>query len=93
MTRATIDLHIETLVLEGLPAVDGAAIRAAVELELSRLVADGGFPGMTADAQGSRNFERIDGGSFAVRPGIGSRGAASGAARQVASAVYRGIGR
>lgn len=38
-----IRLHIERLVLDGLPATDGARLRAAVEGELARLLAAGGL--------------------------------------------------
>jgi len=40
-----INLHIERLVLDGLPLADGqgAIVRAAVEGELARLLGDGGI--------------------------------------------------
>jgi hypothetical protein len=38
-----IRLHIERLVLDGLPATDRARLRAAVESELARLLAAGGL--------------------------------------------------
>lgn len=92
MTRATIDLHIETLVLDGIPAASGEAIRTAVERELAKLVADGGVPGVTADVQASRILERIDGGSFTARQQPGSPTLAGSIGRHVATCVYRGLG-
>ena len=40
-----IELHIERLVLDGLPlgALDAVRVRAAVEAELSRLLTEGGI--------------------------------------------------
>ena len=42
-----INLHIEKLVLDGLPLErrDGPAVQRAVQQELSRLMADGNFAG------------------------------------------------
>jgi len=57
----SIHLHIERLVLDGLPleAAQGPAVQAAVEAELTRLLADRGltpglrFGGAVAMARGS----------------------------------------
>jgi len=47
-----IALHIERLVLDGLPAPAGrpAAVQAALEAELARLLADRGLPGVAGGA-------------------------------------------
>ncbi len=48
----SIALHIERLVLDGLPADGGqaAALQAALEAELARLLADRGLPGVAGGA-------------------------------------------
>jgi hypothetical protein len=47
-----IDVHIEHLILDGLPVKgsDGSIIQAAVETELSRLLGEQGLAGMSAGA-------------------------------------------
>ncbi len=93
MTRAAIELHIETLVLEGLPATSGEAVRAAVEQELSRLIVDRGVPQPPAEASASLDHERIDGGTLPVAQRSGIPALATGIGRHVATSVYRGLGR
>ncbi len=53
-----INLHIERLILDGLPveARDSALVRAAVESELSRLLSERGIP---SDLQTEANQARI----------------------------------
>ncbi len=80
--RANVELHIDELVLHGFAARDRHHIAAALERELTRLIAQGDVahpPG------GSMQLDRIDAGSFhldpAARPGhIG---------QTVAQRVYR----
>jgi hypothetical protein len=81
-----IKVHIERLVLDGLPVstAQGALLRGAVERELTRLVAAGGLSGAgrggavaRADA-GEIHFQRRD-----KADAIGKR---------IARATYRGIG-
>lgn len=48
--KANIELHIEEMVLRGLPYSQRYAIAAAVEVELQRLLDEGGLPpGVAAD--------------------------------------------
>ncbi len=82
--RNDIELHIEELVLHGFAPRDRSRIGEAVEQELSRLFAERGAP--PSLVQGNE-IERLDGGTFKVRPG--SRAEAIGA--QVARAVYGGL--
>jgi len=82
-----IRLHIDRLVLEGLPVTrsQGPLVQAAVEAELSRLLSEGGLarelasggavPSLTAD-----NIKLAKGGPAQV-------------GRQIARAVYGGIGK
>jgi hypothetical protein len=83
-----VRIHIERLVLEGLPvtAAGSASLRAAVEFELSRLVSEQGLhPALAA------------GGAWAHLPGEsmqfqqGANPAALGT--QIARAAYRRLGR
>lgn len=83
---AEIVLHVEELVLEGFPARDRWRIAAAVEAELTRLVAEGGLPPGLLTGAGTINV--IDADGFA--PGPADRPEAIGT--QVAGAVYAGLG-
>ncbi len=62
----SIALHIERLVLDGLPAHAGqrAQILAALEAELSRLLAERGLPGVAAGA-----VPRVDAAPVRLAPG------------------------
>jgi hypothetical protein len=82
-----IQLHIERLVLDGLPigAHDGRLVQAAVEAELSRLLAAGIAP----DAFG-QGFAVPSVRADAVRLEIGAT--PHGIGTQVAQAVHKGIG-
>jgi hypothetical protein len=76
-----INLHIENLVLDGLPLArrDGPAVQAAVQQELARLLADGHFVGSQSLAA-------------ARGPQINLTGAdPHGAGRQIAGSVFEGI--
>ena len=76
-----INLHIEKLVLDGLPLErrDGPAVQRAVEQELSRLMAAGTFAGSQTLA--------------ATRaPAITLEGASpQGVGRRIAASVFEGI--
>ncbi|MGD8791841.1 MAG: hypothetical protein PVF47_04755 [Anaerolineae bacterium] len=81
-----IRVHVERLVLDGLAVApgEGPALQAAVEAELAQLLAEGGLaPHLSAG--GARPYAR--GGM--VRAGGDS---AAGLGRQIARAVYVGIG-
>jgi len=82
-----IKLHIERLVLEGLPVTrsQGPLVQAAVEAELSRLLTEGGLAAELA-AGGAVPSVLAEGIKLA-----GSSPANIG--RQVAKAVYGGIGK
>jgi len=84
MRPATIELHIEELVLHGLALGDRYRIADAVQRELTRLFAAQGAPPSLA-----HNLEsaRLDVGSFKVAPE--ARGEAIGV--QVAQAVHGGL--
>jgi hypothetical protein len=80
-----ITLHIEHLVLDGLPAADGARLRAAVEGELARLLASGGLrPDLAAGGAVARLA------APPIRLDRGGRPDAIG--RAVARSVHAGIG-
>ena len=82
-----IKLHIEQLVLNGLPITSSQKplVKAAVEAELTRLVADGGLTPELA--------------SGVVMPSITvdgiehKGGSSSQMGQKIARSVYRGIGR
>jgi hypothetical protein len=82
-----VRIHIERLVLEGLPVARGgsALLQAAVESELSRLVGEGGI-----------HSSLVSGGALAHAAGdrmefqSGAKPAALGA--QIARAAYKGFG-
>lgn len=83
-----IDLHIERLVLEGIPLNAGQRplLQSAVETELTRLVNNGGL-----------SPSLVQGGAYAaVRGGtlqLASEGNSNTLGRQIAGAVYGGIGK
>jgi hypothetical protein len=82
--RASLELHIEELILHDFPPDKRWVIAAAIEQELTRLFTEQGVPAMLA--QGGA-IPRLDGVSFEV--GTGEMPAAIG--RQVAQAIYRGL--
>ena len=86
----TLDLHIETLLLEGARLGDPQVIRATIEAELTRLFTERGVPGPFTESYG---VDGIQGDSFAVRQQTGSADAGAAVGRQAAAAIYRGIGR
>ena len=82
--RVSIDLHIDTLVLEGFPPGSRYEIGEAVHRELERLFVDRGVPAVFR-VSGSR--ARLAGGSFPCEPddppGI--------IGRQIALVLYEGF--
>lgn len=83
----TIEIHIERLILDGLPVTrdQGALVGAAVRAELERLIgAVGLLPGARTDGAAAR----VDAGGFALGPSAdpGALG------RQIAGSVHRGLG-
>ena len=86
MKPKSIELHIEELVLQGMPAGDRQRIGAVVQRELTRMLAERGMP--PAVASGAE-IESLSGQSFEL-----ARGASPDAIGvQVARAVYGGIKR
>ncbi len=57
----SVEIHIEELVLHGFPANDRFHIGAAIEQELSILIAQQGIPGLRTMPS---NLDRLDAGSF-----------------------------
>lgn len=92
-TLGTIDLHIDIdeLVIDGL-VLDGAVrgdrqrIARSIERELGRLIGEQGLPPTLASGE---TLASLSGGRFAVAPGAQPETIG----RQVAQAVYRGMGR
>ncbi len=82
-----IELRIDRLVLEGLPlsAAQGALVQRAVELELARLLAEGG---LAESWHTGGAAPLIQGGAITLSPGGGP--AQLGA--QIAQSVYSGLG-
>jgi hypothetical protein len=65
-TRSTtVELHIDELVLHGFAAKDRHLIAAALERELSRLIAQGDLAHLPA---ASVQLDRLDAGSFHLDP-------------------------
>jgi hypothetical protein len=85
--RPNIHLHIERLILDGLPVerAQGPLVQAAVEAELARLLTENGL-GVAFGAGGV--VPGIDANGIQLSPG--SSPAQLG--RQIAQSVYGGIG-
>jgi hypothetical protein len=82
-----VRLHIERLILDGLPVSGDQApsVRAAVETELARLIADGG---LSHEVRSGGAVPGLRGGDIRIEQA--SRPARLG--KQIAGAVYGGIG-
>ena len=83
-----IKLHIEHLVLDGLPTASarGPQVKAAVEAELTRLLAAGG---LSRELQAGGTMPRVPVNPLRISPE--TRPAQLG--KQIAQSVYGGIGR
>lgn len=79
-----LNLHIEELVVEGLPGMREADLGMAVRAELTRLLAAQGLP--TAWSQGAE-VGHLNAGSIRLAPNAGPE--ATG--RQIAQSVYGGL--
>ena len=81
-----IQVHIERLVLDGVPLARGqeATLQATVETELTRLLAEGGPLALTGGA-----VPVLNGGTMALADGANAHQVGRG----VAQAVYGGISR
>jgi hypothetical protein len=82
-----VNLHIDTLVLEGVEVAwhERGALRAAVEGELARLLTEGG---VSADFVQGGAVRAVRGGTVQLSEG----GRPDGLGQQIAQAVYGGIG-
>ena len=82
-----VNLHIERIILDGLPVPrrQHEALRTAIAEELARLVRDGGIG---PDLASGGDFASVPAGT--VR--FSENGAVEGYGRQIAQAVYGGIG-
>jgi hypothetical protein len=63
--RANVELHIDELVLHGFAVRDRHRIAAAMERELTRLIAQGDFTHLSSNAL---QLDRVDAGSFHLDP-------------------------
>ncbi|MGH7467338.1 MAG: hypothetical protein ACRENP_05065 [Longimicrobiales bacterium] len=83
MSRARVRLHIDTLAVHGLHGLSPQALADAVRQELQRSL------GLHVDTlkAAPAHQERLDGGSFALRPAAGSREIG----RKIGMAVQHGI--
>ena len=84
MKPENVELHIEELVLRGFAPGERYRIGEAVERELARLFDEQGAPPSPPRGSG---IERLDGGTFEVKPGAG----AEAIGVQVAQAIYGGL--
>ena len=82
-----IVLHIERLVLDGLPVArsQGHMVRAAAERELTRLLGTGNLSG---ELRTSGAIPVLSGGDIRVQP----RSQPAAVGKQIAGAVHRGMG-
>jgi len=81
-----LEMEIEDLVLHGFPGMDKDRIARAVQMELERLITEGGVP---ASLQEGGDIARLEGGSFQVAPDL----SAEEVGAQVARAIYGGMRR
>jgi hypothetical protein len=83
-----IQLHIERLILDGvaLSAAERPRFQASVEIELGRLLAERGIAG---GLENGLALDKVRGGAVQLT----RDGGGTGLGKQVAQAVYGGIGR
>ena len=81
-----VTLHIERVVLDGLPVSDGAGpqVQAAIETELARLIAVGG---VSAAFYAGQVVPSVRAGDIRMTPGASH----ADVGRQIAGALYGGI--
>lgn len=84
MKNCNVALHVEELVLDGFPNVDGDQLCELIQNELSRLVAERGVsPPMNRGIA----LDRLDAGEIGVSPDSTSESLG----HQVARAIYEGV--
>ena len=81
----TIKLHIERVILDGVPVDHPRALRSALERELSQHLRQGG---LSAEFRNGGAVPHVSGGSIE----IGREQSSAKLGRQIAAGVYRGIG-
>jgi hypothetical protein len=83
-----VQLHIERLILDGLPvtAAQGPRVKAAMEAELTRLLAEGG---LNRELQQGGATTRLRADTIRLAP----QGSPAQLGRQIAQSVYGGIGK
>jgi hypothetical protein len=86
MNRANINLHIDTLVLEGLPVAQREQVKAAVITELTRLLSEQGLP--SVGRQVIQQITHVDAGSLLLKPNATSQTLST----QIATQIYQGLG-
>lgn len=86
MTAARVDVHVEELVLHGLPRLDAHRVGEAVERELASMVATRGLP---TSLQADRAAASLDGGAFPLGTGEDIRGLGA----RIAGNVYGSLAR
>jgi hypothetical protein len=79
-----IELHIDALVLSGLAAGQQQAIAAAIQHELTRLIAAGGIADFLTQ---SGSIPSLDGGSFTIAPDAAPKETGARIAGAISSAV------
>jgi hypothetical protein len=86
--RMNINLHIERLILDGLPleAADGAALRAALETELARLLTENDLAARWQSGAATPGI-RADAIQLMTKSSPAQLG------RQIAGSIYGGIGK
>jgi len=83
-SQASVNLHIEELVLHGFSPGDRHGISEAVQAELARLLAQHGAP---PKFKWNRQVDSIDAGTFRLRPGPNPNSAGT----EIARAVHQGL--
>jgi len=83
--KANVELHIDELILHGLPSWQRDRIAAAVKAELQRLLGEGGLPPSLA-AGGTLPQVQVDN----LQVAAGARPGAVGA--QIAGSIYSSLG-
>ncbi len=85
---SNIELHIERLILEGIPLAGGSPrrLQAAIESELTRLLGEGGLASYLA---GGTALPRLAGPAIQ----LSGRNGPAELGRQIAGSVYGGIGK
>jgi hypothetical protein len=82
----TIRLHIDELVLDGFAPLDRAAVGAAVQAELARLLSEQGLPG---GLEFGGEAPTVDGGAF----NLPANARAESIGAEIARSVYGGLGK